>query len=716
MLGTSILLLLGMALVALIGGAGYGTADAGAKINSAMPAWGADFAVNPPPVYTPSALRNSTIAIDPTDPQKLIAGYENTGYKLNETDYATSSDAGRTWATGAFTASWGVPNYIPFGDVNVAYDGRGTGYFTTLAVSNSASVLGVLTTTDSVHWGPPNVIAYSPYTEYRSITKLAVDQRMSGADAGSAYLFYLLTDVNQKPMQRGIWMRASRDQGSTWDAADTRVSDATHLFSSYPDAVVAQDGTIYTSWEYLPGNSIFSAHELYLDRSTDGGRSWGTDRMISGAPIVYTGGPDAKQKELVLVQTDTCQFVRLRNRPSIVVAPADPNVVYAVWNDGRWDSTFRVCGTEGKHSDIAFSKTTDGGITWSAPSRVNDDPQGNGVDQFEPTLAVAEDGTLGITWYDKRYNEAHTRYDLVYSQSTDGGSTWSATTRVSDTESNPDHVQDAKQIDEIGFRKALLFGQEYALASWLDTRLGAQQGDFFVDNAAVATNTPTATPTGTPTTIPVTSTAAATACAVEFSDVEQGSPFYAYVQCLACRGVVGGYADGTFRPGNAVSRGQLAKYVSNAAGWNDLPGAQTFEDVPPGSTFYTYTERLAVRGYIGGYACGGVGEPCNPPGDRPYYQPNADVTRGQITKIVANAAGLNDPPGAQLFEDVAPGSTFYSYTENLASRGVMSGYPCGGAGEPCGPGSLPYFRPQVGASRGQVAKIVSKTFFPNCNP
>ncbi|MEP6776641.1 MAG: sialidase family protein, partial [Chloroflexota bacterium] len=509
-LGMAVVLLVGVLLVAAsarpdrgkaaaAGGTGNGYVALGNSSEGALPAWGADHVVNPAPVLTPSAMRNSAVAGNPVDPQKLIAGYENSGVKLNETDYASSSDAGRTWVTGAFTASWGMRKYIPFGDVNVAYDGRGTGYFTTLAISNTASLLTVLTTTDGLHWGSPGIIAFSPYTEYRSITSLAVDQRTSGADAGSAYLFYFLTDVNQKPMQRGVWMRASRDEGSSWSVGDTQVSDSNHLFSSYPDSVVAPDGTVYASWEYLPGNSIFSAHELYLDRSTDGGRSWGPDNLISGAPIVYAGGPDSKQKELVFVQTDTCQYVRLRNRPSIGVSPTDSNVVYAAWNDGRWESAFSVCGTQGQHSDIAFSRSIDGGLTWSAPIRVNDDQVGDGAEQFEPTMAVAGDGTVGLTWYDQRYNQAHNRYNLVYSQSTDGGNTWSATTQVSDTESNPDEVRDAKQIDDIGFRKALFFGQGYAIASWLDTRLGSRQGDFFVDNAPVATNSPTATPTASTT-------------------------------------------------------------------------------------------------------------------------------------------------------------------------------------------------------------------------
>ena len=62
-----------------------------------------------------------------------------------------------------------------------------------------------------------------------------------------------------------------------------------------------------------------------------------------------------------------------------------------------------------------------------------------------------------------------------------------------------------------------------------------------------------------------------------------------------------------------------------------------------------------------------------------------------------------------------PGSTFYDFIERLASRGVMSGYPCGGVGEPCiPPDNRPYFRPNANATRGQTSKIVSNTFFPAC--
>jgi hypothetical protein len=221
-------------------------------------------------------------------------------------------------------------------------------------------------------------------------------------------------------------------------------------------------------------------------------------------------------------------------------------------------------------------------------------------------------------------------------------------------------------------------------------------------------------PTATPNTT-ATPTATPTACSIQYSDVPAGSTFYPYIRCLACRGIINGYPDGSFKPNNQVTRGQLSKIVSNAAGFIDPQTTQLFQDVPAGSTYQVYVGRLASRGYIGGYPCGGVGEPCVPPANLPYFRPNNDATRGQISKIVSNSAGFSDPPGGQQFEDVAVGSAFYTFTFRLVSREVMGGYPCGGIGEPCvPPTNLPYFRPNNNATRGQTSKIVSNTFFPNC--
>lgn len=191
-----------------------------------------------------------------------------------------------------------------------------------------------------------------------------------------------------------------------------------------------------------------------------------------------------------------------------------------------------------------------------------------------------------------------------------------------------------------------------------------------------------------------------------------GSTFYPFIRCLACRGIVSGYGDGTFRPGNDVTRGQLSKIVSNAAGFTEDPGAQIYQDVPPDHTFYEWINRLTRRGHMSGYECGGPGEPCK--NNRPYFRPAANTTRGQASKIVSNAAGYTEPPEGQRFEDVPPGHPFYDTVERLASRNVMSGYPCGGEGEPCGSEARPYFRPFDNVTRGQSAKIVANTFYRDC--
>jgi hypothetical protein len=143
----------------------------------------------------------------------------------------------------------------------------------------------------------------------------------------------------------------------------------------------------------------------------------------------------------------------------------------------------------------------------------------------------------------------------------------------------------------------------------------------------------------------------------------------------------------------------------------------TFEDVPPGDPFFVYVRCLACRALLSGYPCGGPFEPCVPPANQPYFRPGNNATRGQVAKILSNAAGFADviPSTVQTFEDVPPGHPFYPWVEQLAVLGLISGYPCGGPFEPCiGPLNRPYYRPYVDITRAQTAKIIAGTFFPNC--
>ncbi|HEX8219044.1 MAG TPA: S-layer homology domain-containing protein [Chloroflexia bacterium] len=250
-----------------------------------------------------------------------------------------------------------------------------------------------------------------------------------------------------------------------------------------------------------------------------------------------------------------------------------------------------------------------------------------------------------------------------------------------------------------------------------------------MEPSSTSTRTATTLPTSTRTSTTVPS-ATSTACPIQFADVPptgEGSTFYEFIRCLACRGIVGGYPcggpgencngnnDPYYRPGANVTRGQLSKIIANSAGLDNVPppGQQQFADVEPGDPFYLFVERLAETGAIGGYPCGSPGdvEPCDAE-NRPFFRPSNPATRGQISKIVSIAAGFDEqvPAGQQTFTDVPSDSPFWVYIERLSSRGVISGY---GEASKC-PTGTPCFRYNDLTTRGQMAKIAANAFFPNC--
>jgi hypothetical protein len=96
-----------------------------------------------------------------------------------------------------------------------------------------------------------------------------------------------------------------------------------------------------------------------------------------------------------------------------------------VWEDSRFSG--------GAHNDVALSKSTDGGRTWSTPVRVNQSPLG--VTAFTPGVDVLPDGTVGITYYDLRFNTAAPGLptDYFFVSSTTGGATWQPELRLSPT-------------------------------------------------------------------------------------------------------------------------------------------------------------------------------------------------------------------------------------------------------------------------------------------
>src|SRR5205085_2045066 len=64
-------------------------------------------------------------------------------------------------------------------------------------------------------------------------------------------------------------------------------------------------------------------------------------------------------------------------------------------------------------------------------------------------------------------------------------------------------------------------------------------------------------------------------------------------------------------------------------------------------------------------------------------------------------------PPTPTFADVPASHPFYSFVETGYAHNIISGYTCGGPGEPCDPQQRPYFRPGYDITRGQLSKVMT---------
>jgi S-layer homology domain len=172
-------------------------------------------------------------------------------------------------------------------------------------------------------------------------------------------------------------------------------------------------------------------------------------------------------------------------------------------------------------------------------------------------------------------------------------------------------------------------------------------------------------------------------CALPFEDVQQSDYFYDAVSYLYCHGAVSGYADGTFRPTNFVTRAQICKIVVLALNIPYYaPQEPTFDDVPTDDPFYAYIE--SYWHYVDG-SCA----------DCTTFRPYSNTTRGQLAKIIVLSScwPIYTPP-TPTFNDVPADNTFYQYIETAYHQGIISGYADG------------TFRPYINITRGQVSKVI----------
>ena len=167
-------------------------------------------------------------------------------------------------------------------------------------------------------------------------------------------------------------------------------------------------------------------------------------------------------------------------------------------------------------TDVMFVRSTDGGLTFSAPHKVNDDPVNPSKWHWFGTFSVAPNGRLDAVWHDTRNAANNTDSQLFYSWSTDGGVTWAPNVAVSNPFNpfegypNQNKIGDYITIvsDNTGGNVA------YSATFNFNPQRNQHEEDVYYVRVFPGGQGPTPTPTSTPTSTP-TPTATSTPTATE---------------------------------------------------------------------------------------------------------------------------------------------------------------------------------------------------------
>jgi hypothetical protein len=134
-----------------------------------------------------------------------------------------------------------------------------------------------------------------------------------------------------------------------------------------------------------------------------------------------------------------------------------------MWAGGNLETAYSCGSLHGWHSDVLFSRSTDGGATWSAPLKVNDDPPGK--DQYYPWMDVAPNGTIVIGWHDRRDDPQNFKHAWYMDRSRNGGLSFGTDRKVATVMSLPSTF--------IGDYAGLAVENDLALPMWWDARNNA---------------------------------------------------------------------------------------------------------------------------------------------------------------------------------------------------------------------------------------------------
>jgi hypothetical protein len=331
---------------------------------------------------------------EPEEPSIVINPY-NTNHMLigaNSNNYYYSSDAGITWQHGFLNSSYGV-----IGDPCVLVDQNSDYYYFHL-VPDMSRVVCQKATSLGGNWSDGTYTGVNG-TKENDKEWAVIDQAI-----GSLYVTWAQFDDHGSPNPQDsseIQLSSSNDGGITWSApvvvSDRKGNAQAGNYSDHaPMPAIGPNGEVYVTWMGPEG--------LMFDKSTDGGVTWlENDINVTGFHINW----------LVF------------NVPGIPIVPGFP-IINCDLSPGAYNGNIYICWTDQRSgyndTDVWLVKSTDGGINWSAPIRVNDDPPGK--HQFFSWMTIDQtNGNLYFVFYDRR-NYTSVQTDVYMAHSTDGGTTF----------------------------------------------------------------------------------------------------------------------------------------------------------------------------------------------------------------------------------------------------------------------------------------------------
>jgi len=358
------------------------------------------------------------LAVDPTDPQHLVAAWQQdrwSGGGANGIATAVSTDGGHSWvhSSPAFTrcagGTGGPGHYDRATDPWLSFAPDGTLHLIALTVDNPwqsarQAILASRSADGGLTWSDPVALAAE------SSADLGLDKCTLTADPGRRGHVYAVWDrltgrLGPPARVTGpTWFARSTDGGASWEAPRTLYDPGANAQTISGQIAVLPDGTLACLLVVL--TSLDAAHppaQLVLFRSGNAGTDWSAPIPIASLLAVGTRDPASGQpvRDGAIV-------------PQIAVDPAS-GALHVAWQDARWSG--------GAYDAIALSSSSNGGLQWSSPARVS---QAASVPAFTPSIAVAGDGRLGLSYYDLRTRSAAPGLWTVrwLATSIDGGATW----------------------------------------------------------------------------------------------------------------------------------------------------------------------------------------------------------------------------------------------------------------------------------------------------